>query len=220
MSKLSPALLAQSLIVSLLVSLAACADNPAPPDSPPRLTEAPAMEEGWHAEFVTVQVIDAPLEPLQTWIGKSNELVAEMEETDRIKKPVEVKVVSGDWPETGSIRWLKFSDGHYTYERVLENRLPEHFRYQVWGLTSSASDHITYAQGQQDWRTLEDGRSEFKWTYRLRPNSIIKRPFVQSFLDNDMKPFMEGAIGRMAANAEKQFAGWRENDEALALAEE
>lgn len=208
MSKLSSSILA----TSLLVSLAACAGNPAPPNGPPALTEAPPIEEGWHAEFVTVKVIDAPLEPLQAWIGKSNELVSEMEETDQIKKPVEVKVVSGNWPETGSIRWLRFSDGHYTFERVLENRLPDHFRYQVWGITSSAKSHITYAQGQQDWRVLEDGKSEFKWTYRLRPNSIIKRPFVQGFLDNDMKPFMEGAIGRMAANAEAEFAGWRSRD--------
>lgn len=216
MSKLSSNL----VTASLLVSLAACAGNPAPPDGPPALTKAPEIEDGWHAEFVTVKVIDAPLEPLQAWIGKSNELGKEMQETDQIKKPVEVKVVSGNWPETGSVRWLRFSDGHYTYERVLENRLPEHFRYQVWGLTSAASNHITYAQGQQDWRTLEEGRSEFQWTYRLRPNSVIKRPFVQSFLDNDMKPFIEGAIGRMAANAESQFAGWRDNDEALALAQD
>ncbi|WP_379550228.1 hypothetical protein [Qipengyuania sp. DGS5-3] len=201
---------APALIILLSLSIAACAGNPTPPIGPPALTEAPPLEEGWHAEFVTTQVIDAPLVPLQQWIGRSNELVAAMEETDAIKKPVEVKVVSGTWPETGSVRWLRFSDGHYTYERVLENRLPVHFRYQVWGLTSSASAHITYAQGQQDWRVLEDGRSEFTWTYRLRPNGIIKRPFVQGFLDNDMKPFMEGAIGRMATKAETQFSGWRE----------
>lgn len=217
MSKLSSSALAAAMVVSL----AACAGNPPPPDGPPALTEAPAMEEGWHAEFVTTKVIDAPLVPLQGWIGKSNEIVAAMEETDEIKKPVEVKVVSGTWPENGSVRWLRFSDGHYTYERVLENRLPEHFRYQVWGLTSAASNHITYAQGQQDWRQLEDGTSEFTWTYRLRPNSIIKRPFVQGFLDNDMKPFMEGAIGRMAEKADAQFAGWREKspEELAALAQ-
>jgi len=208
MSKIS------SLFLSggMLVSLAACAGNPAPPDGPPPLTTAPPLEEGWHATFVTTKVIDAPLEPLQAWITRSNELVAAMEETDQIKKPVEVNVVRGNWPETGAMRWVRFSDGHYTYERVLENRLPQRFSYQIWGLTSAASNHVTYAQGQWDWREVENGKSEFKWTYRLRPNSIIKRPFVQSFLDNDMKPFMEGAIGRMAANAEAEFADWRSRE--------
>lgn len=200
------------LVVSL--SLISCASNPAPPTAPPELTTPPPLSDGWHATFQTTQVIDAPLVPLQTWIVASNELVLAMEETDRIKKPVEVKVVSGNWPEKDSVRWVRLSDGHYTYERVLENRLPEHFSYQIWGLTSSAGDHVTYAQGQWDWRETDEGQSEFAWTYRLRPNSIIKRPFVSSFLDSDMKPFMEGAIGRMAAKAETEFAGWRDSDAA------
>ena len=200
------------IVLSASLSLVACTGNPAPPDAPPQLTAPPPLSDGWHATFQTTQVIDAPLLPLQEWIGASNEIVAAMEETDQIKKPVDVKVISGTWPEKGSVRWLKFSDGHYTFERVLENNLPTSFDYQVWGLTSSASDHITYARGRQDWRTLEDGRSEFTWTYKLRPNSIIKRPFVSGFLSSDMKPFMEGAIGRMTTKAEGEFAGWRESD--------
>ncbi|MEM6474740.1 MAG: SRPBCC family protein [Pseudomonadota bacterium] len=202
------------ILLAASLSLIACTSNPAPPGAPPELTAPPALSDGWHAVFQTTKVIDAPLEPLQAWIGASNEIVAAMEETDQIKKPVEVKVVSGIWPEEGSVRWLKFSDGHYTYERVLENNLPASFDYQVWGITSSASDHITYARGRQDWRTLADGTSEFTWTYTLRPNSIIKRPFVSGFLSSDMKPFMEGAIGRMAAKAETEFAGWRASDAA------
>ncbi|EAQ28857.1 hypothetical protein NAP1_14698 [Erythrobacter sp. NAP1] len=149
---------------------------------------------------------------MQQWIVASNELVLAMEETEQIKKPVDVRVVSGNWPEKGSVRWVKLSDGHYTYERVLENRLPEHFSYQIWGLTSSASDHITYAKGQWDWREVEDDKSEFTWTYSLRPNSFIKRPFVSSFLESDMRPFMEGAIDRMTVKAEGEFAGWRQGD--------
>lgn len=200
------------MVLAVCLSLIACSSNPAPPSAPPQLTTPPPVSDGWHATFQTTQVIDAPLLGLQKWIGASNEIVAAMEETDQIKKPVEVKVVSGTWPEKGAVRWLKFSDGHYTYERVLENSLPASFDYQVWGITSSASDHITYARGKQDWRKLDDGSSEFTWTYQLRPNSIIKRPFVSSFLKSDMKPFMEGALGRMAAKAETEFAGWRESD--------
>ncbi len=203
-------ILSRILVIPMLVSIAACAGNPAPPGSPPALTEAPPIEEGWHATYVTTKVIDAPLVPLARWIDEGKEIVGAMEETDRIKKPIELKVVKGTWPEPGSVRWLKFSDGHYTYERVLVNELPFHFKYQVWGITSSASNHITYAQGQQDWRVLEDGRSEYKWTYRLRPNSVIKRPFVQGFLDDDMRPFMEGALDRLTVRAEAEFAGWRE----------
>lgn len=198
------------LLVPVVMSVAACGGNPSPPDGPPPLTSAPPLEEGWHAVHETTKVIDAPLVPLARWIDEGKEIVGAMEETDEIKKPIDLRVVKGTWPEPGSVRWLKFSDGHYTYERVLVNELPYHFKYQVWGITSSASNHIIYAQGQQDWRVLEDGSSEYKWTYRLRPNSIIKRPFVQGFLNNDMKPFMEGALDRLAAKAEVELAGWRE----------
>ncbi|MEM7667284.1 MAG: SRPBCC family protein [Pseudomonadota bacterium] len=200
------------LAAAASLSLISCASNPTPPTAPPELTSPPALSDGWHATFHTIKVIDAPLIPLQQWIVASNELVLAMEETEQIKKPVDVRVVSGTWPEKGSVRWVKLSDGHYTYERVLENRLPEHFSYQIWGLTSGASDHITYAKGQWDWREVENDKSEFTWTYSLRPNSFIKRPFVSSFLDSDMKPFMEGAIGRMATKAEGEFAGWREGE--------
>ncbi|GAB5414259.1 MAG: hypothetical protein Cons2KO_18620 [Congregibacter sp.] len=128
-----------------------------------------------------------------------------MEETDRIKKPVEVQVVSGVWPEPGSVRWLRFSDGHYAHERVLIQDLPRLFRYQVYNLTSAAGAHLAYARGQQEWRELPDGRSEISWTYEIRPNLALKRPFIKSFLDNDMKPFMDGALERMAATAERHF---------------
>lgn len=198
------------IIAAASLSLAACAGNPAPPDGPPALTEAPPLEDGWHATYVTSKIIDAPLVPLGKWIDEGKEIVGAMEETDQIKKPVDLRVVAGTWPENGSVRWLKFSDGHYTFERVLENNLPYNFQYQVWGITSGASNHIVYARGQQDWRVLEDGRSEYTWTYKLRPNSIIKRPFVNGFLKSDMKPFMEGALERLRVKAEAEFDGWRE----------
>lgn len=191
----------------LMLALAACSGNPAPPASPPPLTEAPPIEEGWHATYRTTKVFDAPLEPLLAWLSSGEEpLLASMEETDRIKKPVDLKVVKGTWPEAGAVRWLKFSDGHYTYERVLVSELPARFQYQVFGLTSEAADHITYARGEQRWRTLPDGRTELTWTYELRPNSIIKRPFVQDFLDKEMKPFMDGALERVAERAKAHFA--------------
>lgn len=199
-----------SFVGPIGMALAACSSNPAPPASPPPLTEAPPIEEGWHATYRTTKVFDAPLEPLLAWLSSPEEpLLAAMEETDRIKKPVDLKVVKGTWPEVGAVRWLKFSDGHYTYERVLVSELPRRFQYQVFGLTGDAANHITYARGQQEWRALPDGRTELVWTYELRPNSIIKRPFVQGFLDNDMKPFMEGALDRLAVRAKAQFAGAR-----------
>lgn len=206
-SRLSPRAPRLAAMLPALLVLAACAE-PTPPDAPPPMPAAPpVVEDGWHATYRTTKVFDAPLAPLLAWLEKGNEIVAAMEETDRIKKPVEIKVVEGTWPNPGAVRWLKFSDGHYTYERVLENDLPRKFSYQVFGLTSGAGQHVTYARGQQEWRTLPDGRSELTWTYQLRPNSIIKRPFLSSFINSDMKPFMEGALDRTVAKARVELAG-------------
>lgn len=129
-----------------------------------------------------------------------------MEETDNIKKPVDVVVLSGNWPAVGAVRRLEFSDGHYTLERVIENDFPVLFRYQVWGFTSAAGNNLDYAISQQSWKEIQPGQSQLTWTYSLRPNASYKRFFVQRFVDNDMQPLMNNALDRVQAKANAAFA--------------
>ena len=129
-----------------------------------------------------------------------------MEETDNIKKPVDVVVLSGNWPEEGAVRRLEFSDGHYTLERVIENDFPTLFHYQVWDFTTAAGNNLDYAIGQQVWEEMESGQSKLTWTYSLRPNAGYKRFFVQRFVDNDMQPLMDNALDKVQAQANAEFA--------------
>jgi len=196
-----------SLTISSVVFLSACGSANRPPSEPPVYVDnAPPITEGAYAVYETQRIFDAPLEPLRRYIEDGFKIVAAMEETENIKKPVETVILSGTWPETGSVRSVKLSDGHYTMERVIENNFPTLFRYQVWDFTAAAGNNLDYAVGQQAWEVLPDGRSQLTWTYSLRPNAGFKRPFVQRFVDNDMRPLMENALNTVKAQAEAHFA--------------
>ncbi len=199
----------KSLIVPLVaIAATACAGSVAPPSEPPQYTgTAPDLSGGQYAVYETERIFIAPLEPLRAFIEDGNKIVAAMEETDNIKKPVDVVVLSGTWPEEGAVRRLEFSDGHYTLERVLENDFPTLFRYQVWNFTAAAGNNLDYAYGQQAWEALPDGRSKLTWTYSLKPNAGYKRFFVQRFVNNDMRPLMENALDVVKAQADEAFAG-------------
>ena len=185
----------------------ACSGTTAPPDTPPDYTDAaPEITDGKYATYETERIFNAPLAPLRRFIEDGNKIVAAMEETDNIKKPVDVVVLSGIWPEENSVRRLEFSDGHYTLERVLENDFPTLFRYQVWGYTSAAGNNLDYALGQQAWEELPDGRSKLTWTYSLRANAGYKHFFIRRFVNNDMRPLMDNALDKVKEQADAAFA--------------
>ncbi|MEM6545507.1 MAG: hypothetical protein AAF680_11410 [Pseudomonadota bacterium] len=193
--------------VLMLVALLGCEREIAPPAIPPsNVDSAPPIRDGAYAVYETSRTFSAPLVPLRRWIEKDSKIVAAMEETDRIKKPVAVVVLKGDWPDVNAVRRLEFSDGHYVLERVLENNFPTLFRYQIWNYTSAAGRNLSYAIGQQAWESSESGGAKLTWTYRLMPNAAYKRPFVQRFVDSDMRPLMDNALDRVQSWAIEAFS--------------
>ena len=189
------------------IILSACAGTVSPPTAPPEYTgSAPDLSGGKYAVYETERVFQAPLESLREYIADGNKIVSAMEETDNIKKPIDVVVLSGTWPEQDAVRRLEFSDGHYTLERVLENNFPGAFRYQVWNFTAAAGNNLDYALGEQTWTSLPDGTTKLTWTYSLKPNAGYKRFFVQRFVDNDMRPLMDNALDTVKAQADAAFA--------------
>ncbi|MEM9177004.1 MAG: nuclear transport factor 2 family protein, partial [Myxococcota bacterium] len=159
------------------------------------------------AVYETTRTFAAPLVPLRRWIEEENRIVAAMEETERIRKPVGVEVLHGTWPEPGAVRRVELADGHFVLERVLVNDFPALFRYQVWNYTSAAGKSLSYAVGQQAWEVAPGGGATLTWTYRLKPDAFYKRPFVQRFVDEDMRPLMDRALDAVQRRAETHFAG-------------
>lgn len=196
-----------ALIVTLSIFLSACATKLAPPASAPTTySDPPAISKTGYAVYKTTRVFDAPLVELREWIKGGARIVAAMEDTDRIKKPIEVKVVTGTWPQVGSVRWLKFGDGHYVFERVIVNEFPSIFRYQVWDHSNRAVErNIHYAVGQQAWHVNDSGEAELTWTYKLKPRGVIRRPFVQSFVNRNMRPLMDNALDVVLEQSKDAF---------------
>ncbi len=198
----------QSLLVVVFASatLSACSSTKAPPENPPQYTgQAPELSGKGYASHVATRVFNAPIEPLREYIQEEHRIVAAMEETDDIKKPVDLVYLHGDWPEEGAVRRLEFSDGHYALERVLKNDYPTYFQYQVWSFTNAAGSNLKYATGIQEWRDLGDERTEMTWTYKAKPNAGYKHFFVQRFVSNSLKPLMENALDVVQVQVEEHF---------------
>lgn len=202
-----PALKKLPVVALTALCLIGCSETRLPPEVPPAYTgEAPEITEGKYAVYETERIFNAPLIAVRRYIEDGNKIVSAMEETDNIKKPVDVVVLSGTWPETDSVRRLEFSDGHYALERVIKNDFPTLFRYQVWNFTAAAGDNLEYAVGQQAWTELDAGRSKLVWTYSLRPNADYKQFFVQRFVNNDMRPLMDRALDAVKKQVDEAFA--------------
>ena len=130
----------------LVIAISGCSGDIPPPAVPPSdISSAPEIVDGDYAVYETQRTFNAPLVALRRWIEDDSKIVAAMEETDQIKKPVDVVVLSGVWPEDGAVRRLEFSDGHFVLERVLRNDFPNLFQYQVWNYTSAAGQNLDYA---------------------------------------------------------------------------
>ena len=164
-----------------------------------------------YASFTLERDFDVPRDVLMPWMTETTRMVDAMEETENIKKPVAIDVLSGTWPEDGAVRRVTLSDGHQSLERVVANRLPESFEYQIWNFTTSAGGNLDYALGTQMWSEVDadgDGAEDetrLEWTYALLPNARFKRRFVQSFVNNDIEPFLSGAADRVVAKAEAEL---------------
>ena len=122
-----------------------------------------------------------------------------MEPVGDLVAPVKRVPIRGIWPEEGARRSLVQQDVHQMLEHSLKNEMLD-FRYQDFGFTGSAGrgvDHI-YA----DWSLIpvEKG-TDFVWTYRVAPKNRLARFFVRKNLSDQLQPFMQGAIDRMAIAA-------------------
>ncbi len=192
-------------IVLLALVLSACSTVKVP-EQPLTWFEPPELLEDESRYISSVASATIPMTPveLREFLAGKNSLIKYMEPVGDIAPPVKRVPIEGVWPEQGARRSLVQQDGHQMLERSLRNELTD-FRYQVFGLTSGASrgiDHI-YA----DW-SLEavEGGTLFVWTYRVAPRYKIARPFVRRTLNNELQPFMQRAVDRMAVAARTHVA--------------
>lgn len=139
---------------------------PSVPDRPPVLSAPPSIEVGYHAEHNVARTFASDIAPFRVWMDKGQMMNA-LQSAEGVAKPVAVNYISGQGPATGAVRRVQLEDGHFAFERVIENRFPEMFRYQIWGFTNGASRVARYAVGEFAYSQVKGG-TKLTWRYRIR----------------------------------------------------
>lgn len=193
----------KSILISTFIAatLTACGGTTEPPSIPPSdVTTYPALAEGGYASTTVTGDYPMALTDLRAWLSDGNKIVAEMESTDNIAKPVETVYLTGNWPEDGATRRVKLEDDHFVLERVVSNT-PASFQYQIWNLTAPAGKSVDHIHGIQAFEALDDEITRLTWTYKVKPDAGFKKPFVQRFVNNDVTPFLSMAVENTVALA-------------------
>ena len=190
------------LAIAALVFVANCGS--APPDGPPAVTPPPEVSTEGAVVIETTATVPMDLATFRAFLV-DNPLIGFLAPVDDLAPPVEARVLDGNWPDAGAVRWLRLEDGHYVIERILENEL-ELFRYQIWVITNAAGRAVEQIVGEQTFTDVGDGRTRFDWTYAIKPRNGLARFFVNQ-RRSVFEDYLGGATDRMAEAARADANG-------------
>ncbi|MEM1396562.1 MAG: SRPBCC family protein [Pseudomonadota bacterium] len=188
-----------TIMAILATVLAACSSEP--PSEPIAWFDPPDLLENESDYVVSVASATVPMTPreLRAFLAGKGSLIKYMEPVGSIAPPIERTPISGTWPDEGARRRLTQADGHQLLERSLKNETSD-FRYQAFGFTSSAGRGVDHIYADWSLTPVEKG-TLLEWTYRVAPTNALTRIFVRRTRDNELRPFMQGTMDRMAAAA-------------------
>lgn len=190
------------LIVTLSATgLVACASALPPPAVPPSdFSSRPAIENKGFAETVIVQDFPQDRSELRAWLMEGNKVLAAMKGPEGFAGPVDTVYFDGEWHKTDATRRVELSDGHFVLEKVLSNTEAA-FEYQIWGMTGAVKNNVEYIHGIQAFEQLPEGGTRMTWSYKVKPNSGLKKPFVQRYVNKNIEPMLSGALTTLASDA-------------------
>jgi hypothetical protein len=169
------------------------------PDDPP-----PLIAEDSYVVHVTSRVIDAPRQETKKWL-EERKLVSFMERTAGIPAVISTTPISGQWGASGATRFANLDDGNTAIDRIIENREPDLFHYQIFGFTSTARFIISHVVGRIEYEELTAQSTKITWSYAIAPRAFFTRPLAGLFLRNRFTPFMEVTMDRMAEAANREL---------------
>jgi len=162
------------------------------PEQPPTLM---SIEE--YAVHETSRVVNGTQQDVKNWLEEVK-LVSFMEATSGIPSVVSTTPISGDWGENGATRYANLDNGHTAIDRIIENRDPELFHYQVFGFTAPTRFIVNHIMGRIEYAPVSDEQTRITWSYAIYPTSWATRPIANNFLTNRIVPFMENTMDNMA----------------------
>ncbi|RED13191.1 SRPBCC family protein [Pontivivens insulae] len=188
------------LILSAFLILAACAPT-APPATPPEPTPPPAPATEGLIEIDLVETYPLSRADLRTFM-EENPITAFFEPSDDIAPVIGLEILSGTWPEPGTVRRVALADGHYVIERILENE-PALFRYQIWVFTNDVGRGVEQIIGTQRFVEVDESTTRLEWTYALKPRNALTRFFVNRQVPAVRAYLQSGIDGMRAALSEQ-----------------
>ena len=192
----------KKLILTLSVlALTACASAVPPPAVPPSdFSTRPALADNGYASAVIVQDFPQDRPELRAWLEDGNKVLGAMKGPEGFAGPVDAVYFDRVWPRTGATRRVELSDGHFVLEEVLSNTEAA-FEYQIWGMTGQVKNNAEHIHGIQAFEQLPEGGTRMTWSYKVKPTSGLKKPFVQRYVNKNIEPMLSGALTTLAAEA-------------------
>jgi hypothetical protein len=192
------------VVVGTAALLSACAGTP--PATAPGVPDVPtvATDDGY-VSIVSSRTVNIERAQFRRWL-EARQLVTFMPKDKGLPGVKETVPMVGTWGGNGAIRRVHLDDGHFAFDKITDNKFPEHFQYQVFGFTNFAGRIAEYIRAELKYSEDKAGVTTLTWTYSMRPKSAITKPVVSFFINNRFAPFMEATLDNMvvAANAENK----------------
>ena len=165
------------------------------PERPPALA---AHDD--YAVHTTSRTVNGSQQNVKDWL-EGVRLVTFMEATPGIPGVVSTTPISGTWGENGATRYANLDNGHTAIDRIIENRDPDLFHYQVFGFTAPSRFVVNHIVGRLEYTPVSEDQTRITWSYAIYPTSWAARPIAANFLKSRIVPFMENTMDNMAEAA-------------------
>ncbi|WP_208350778.1 hypothetical protein [Pseudaestuariivita rosea] len=185
-------------VTTPLAAFIASIDAP-DPGHPPEM-----LPSDQYIRHTTTRIINAPQLMTKQWL-ENRRLTSFMTATEGLPSVVSTTPIAGIWGENGATRYANLDNGHTAIDRIIENRDPDLFHYQVFGFTAASRYIVDHIEGRIEYTALTPDQTRISWSYGIAPTSILTRPIASTFMENRIVPFMENTMNQMARAAEAEL---------------
>jgi Polyketide cyclase / dehydrase and lipid transport len=190
-----------TMIATMIAITSGC--TTAPPANAPVFSEPPAViADNNYVSHVAVRTVEWDVASFRRWLEKE-QMITFLPKDQGIPGAKSATPMRGTWGQNGSVRRVNLENGHYVFDHITNTQFPELFQYQVYGFTNEAGKVAEYIKAEFRYTEAKPGFTTLQWTYSMRPKSMFTRPFVNSFMNDKMKPYMEAGMDNMATAAKK-----------------
>ena len=162
-----------------------------------RQMSRPPIDGDAQFETVTVEIdIEAPGAKVIKWFSETGAgAFSSFGGTNAVSGVVRAEPLSGGWNKQGDRRRIVLSDGNSAIEEITDRR-PNVLQYETWNATNNTGRYTSYAVGEVEF-TGADQTTHVRWTYSFRPKLWPDGWFIRSYVQNDFRQYMDGALRDM-----------------------